>query len=120
MLPWVTADAKTLLYKKDVVNGPLYGRPLSGGPERRVIDCVSGWGYAVSPRGIYYMACRPGSKDRTVRLLSARTGEDQVIGTLEVGHAPALGMTVSPDGQRILYSRWVAEGADLVMIENFR
>ena len=30
------------------------------------------------------------------------------------------GLTVSPDGKTILYTRGVGEGSDLMMIENFR
>jgi hypothetical protein len=30
-----------------------------------------------------------------------------------------LGLTVSPDGKTILFTRFVGEGSDLMMIENF-
>ena len=85
-----------------------------------MLDCVSGWGFTVGPDGIYYMGCEAGSKDRPLRFLNASTGEDRLLGSVEVGRAPALGISVFPHGRKILYSRWVAEGADLVAVENFR
>ena len=36
LLPAVAADGKTLLYKKDLVNGPLFGKSLTGG---RSVGC---------------------------------------------------------------------------------
>ena len=52
------------------------------------------------------------------------TGEDRQFATLEMLF-PASGLAVgcfavSPDGQTILYSRLVSNGADLMLIENFR
>lgn len=39
------------------------------------------------------------------------------VGTVEGGGE---NLTVSPDGNPMLYARYVGEGADLVLIENFR
>ncbi len=35
-------------------------------------------------------------------------------------NAPALGLSISPDGTAILYLRHMADSADLMLIENFR
>jgi len=62
--------------------------------------------------------------DMPVRLLNPVTGEDRQVATLEIPFpAPGLKIgyfAVSPDGQTILYSRLVSNGADLMLIENFR
>lgn len=50
-------------------------------------------------------------------LLDAATGRDRLLGRVE---SPDEGLTVSPDGKTILYTRRVREGSDLMMIEDFR
>lgn len=65
-----------------------------------------------------------GWRDMPVRVLNPVTGDDRQVATLEVPF-PATGLNVgyfavSPDGQTILYSRLVGNGADLMVIENFR
>jgi hypothetical protein len=59
-----------------------------------------------------------------VRVLNPVTGEDRQVAALDMLF-PASGLGVgsfatSPDGQTILYSRLVSNGADLMLIENFR
>jgi hypothetical protein len=50
-------------------------------------------------------------------LLDPATGRDRLLGSLDW---PGMGLTVSPDGKTILYTKVVGEGSDLVLIENFR
>ena len=45
------------------------------------------------------------------------TGRDRLLGTLEQA---ILGLTVSPDGKTILYTKLENQGSDLMMIEGFR
>ena len=58
-----------------------------------------------------------------VRVLNPVTGDDRQVATLVPFLAPGLNVgyfAVSLDGQTILYSRLVSNGADLMLIENFR
>ena len=50
----------------------------------------------------------------------AAANRDELLGTLEKASGPYNGLAVSPDGTTILYAKVVSEGADLMMIENFR
>ena len=65
-----------------------------------------------------------GWRDMPVRVLNPVTGDDRQVATLDVQFlAPGLNVgyfAVSPDGQTIFYSRLVSNGADLMLIENFR
>ncbi len=55
---------------------------------------------------------------RPLYLLDPAIGEDRLLGTLE--QVALLGLTVSPDGKTILYSKLENQGSELMMIENFR
>jgi eukaryotic-like serine/threonine-protein kinase len=114
-----SADGKSLLYLPSLDSSkPLMTKPLTGAPPKQLLACVRRW-FSVGSRGIYYAACSEG--EPTVRLIDAATGEDRSIATLvdPVFGDPA-GLTVSPDGADVLYTRAVIKGSDLMMIENFR
>jgi hypothetical protein len=51
-----------------------------------------------------------------------RTGASRSLNLLPVGSqgSPFLGLSVSPDGKSILYSRSVNDDTDLMLIENFK
>jgi Tol biopolymer transport system component len=111
------ADGKTLFFQRDSDSSPLLALPLAGGPERKVIDCVSARGFAVGPGGIYHLGCMANQRAVPLYLLDPATGRDRLLGKLE---RPYEGLTVSSDGKTILYGKLAGEGSDLMMIENFR
>jgi Tol biopolymer transport system component/DNA-binding winged helix-turn-helix (wHTH) protein len=124
---WESADGMGVFYKPSHADSPLYFQPLSGGAPRAIIPCVIDSRFSVVPNGIYYVPCQPHgrvNRDLPVRVLSPATGEDRQFATLEIlfpASALRIGsFAVSPDGQTILYSRLVSNGADLMLIENFR
>jgi hypothetical protein len=90
-------------------------RPFAGGPERRLAQCV-GTTYVVATAGIYALDCWRGAAPLFLR--DPETGRGRLLGKLE--NALPAGLTVSPDGKTVLYSRVVNQGADLMLIENFR
>jgi Tol biopolymer transport system component len=114
-----SADGKTLVrvgYHAQDGELPLLAMPLTGGPARQVVKCVAGpRAFASGPQGLYYVAC--GTGDPTPVHLLHPDGRDELLGTLEKW---AGGLAVSPDGTTILYTKAVSEGADLMLIENFR
>ena len=111
-----SADGQTVLYQTQDDDAPLLAMPLAGGPARQVVKCVRGGGnFDSGPQGLYYLACGPGL-DAAVHLRYP-DGRDELLGTLEKSTS---GLAVSPDGTTILYTKKVRDGADLMMIENFR
>jgi Tol biopolymer transport system component len=110
-----SADGKTLFFTR-TFNSPLLARPFAGGPERKVLECVPPKGFAVGPNGIYHLGCTKDLRAVPLYLLDPATGRDRLLGKLE----HAFGLTVSPDGKMILYTKIENQGSDLMMIENFR
>jgi len=54
-----------------------------------------------------------------LRYWNAKTGQDRPLAVLDIGAFIPLGLSVSPGGQSILFSRFASSG-DVMMIENFR
>ena len=113
-------DGRTLYYKGDT---PLLARPTAGGAERTIIACIPRWGYAVGPEGVFhqdYHAPSTGNPSRrALRHWDARTGQDRLLATLDTGPLAPLGLSVSPDGQSVLFTH-ATRSQDLLMIDNFR
>jgi Tol biopolymer transport system component len=93
----------------------------SGGDETAMpeFEKVRHWRYwTVTNRGIYYL-----SSDRepwTISFFDFKTGLTKPV--LTNAGKPVLGtpgLTVSPDGQSLLYSQVNREGSDIMMLENF-
>jgi serine/threonine protein kinase/Tol biopolymer transport system component len=112
-------DGRTLYYSRSESNAPLLARPTAGGEDRMVLSCTSG--LFPAPGGILYLECpREGadSSQHQLRLYDEATGEDRPVATIESDFIS--GLTVSADGQTILYGRSSWGTSDLMMIENFR
>lgn len=117
--PFESLDGRALYYLKQP-GGALFVRPTAGGEERSILPCIDGWGYAVGPRGVFHLDCpppgTPASALRAVRHWDAATGRDLEVGRVE---RPARGLSASPDGRSLLYTRYEAP-SNLMMIEHFK
>jgi serine/threonine protein kinase len=109
-------DGRTLLFTRTFASSPLLALPLAGGPERQLVDCVAG--FAVGQGGVYYRGCAgiAVGAEAPLFLRDPTTGRQRLLGRL----SPGPGLTVSPDGKTILFTKTVGGGPDLMMIENFR
>ena len=112
-------DGSHFLYQ--TASRALIEAPLEGGSARQLVKCAIRMAFAAGPKGIYYVGCEPRA-DPPVYLLNPATGKQRLLGQLEglTQSVPIAGLGVSPDGTRILYTREVSNGADLMLIENFR
>lgn len=114
-----SADGKQLLFQPKEADSPLMAMALTGGEARQLVTCVWWSAFGVGPQGVYYVPCDP-SADPPVHVLDLETGRDRRLGMLEKLTERPLGLSVSPDGQTIVYPRVTSENADLMLIENFR
>jgi Tol biopolymer transport system component/DNA-binding winged helix-turn-helix (wHTH) protein len=83
-----------------------------------VEDLSMNFNYHVVKRGIYFVAERGPKRVACVRYYDFATGK--ITELLDTGKHWWFGLTVSPDGRRLLYSVVDSRGADLMVAERFR
>ena len=119
--PFESWNGGTIYYQK---TGGLFGRPLAGGPERRIVDSLDCCGmFWPVEDGIYHTGILPkgGPRARELRFLEFATGRIRSLQRIEAAGVQKL--SVSPDRKTFLYSGGApVESAttDLMLIENFR
>jgi serine/threonine protein kinase len=118
VVPFESADGRTLFYVKSYNGSPLYSRSLSGGSEKQVLDFVQAYSYAVFEDGIYYIGRSGAVTQYPIMFYDFSTGASRLL--TQVGSLPLQGLSVSPDRNNILFCKSATSGADLMMIENFR
>jgi Tol biopolymer transport system component len=115
--PMESVDGKTLYYQKGEV---VVAKPLSGGPEKNVLDSIHGWDYFPVENGIYYIVqTNPRLNLHELRFLNLASGRTEVLNRFQ--SLGAQGLSVSPDRKTILYAGVEPTGGeDLMLIQNFR
>ena len=108
----------TYLYYTQSVDTPsaLWRLPTSGGPPVKVLEGVVQRAFVVLERGIYHID-RPSGEDR-LQFYDFATGKSTTVAP-NLGEV-SLGLTASPDGRTILYTRVDSSVDDLMLVENFR
>src|SRR5271157_1763456 len=96
--------------------GPLWRLPASGGQPVRVLEGVVQLAFTVSDKGIYYID-QPAGETR-LQFYNPASGRSTTVAR-NLGDV-SQGLTVSPDGRTILYSRMESPVSDLMLVENFR
>jgi hypothetical protein len=91
--------------------------PRDGGEEVQVLDStVSNW--ALLEEGILYIECPP--RPPTLEQLHFDSGEVSRVATLSEGVNYGTGLSVSPDGRRVLYVASDKFESDIMLVEGFR
>jgi Tol biopolymer transport system component len=94
--------------------GAIWRRPLEGGPKTQILpDVEEGWD--ITDKGIYYVDLNTDPPE--IRLYDWNT-KQQTLVEAAIGF-PQGGISVSPDGQWLLYDV-IEFAADIMLLENFR
>ncbi len=112
-----SADGRLLFYTKASETG-IFSKPLSGGPENRILNESSVVTFFVCQEGIYFL--QRAGKDQLPGLYFYDFSRGAVHLLAQVDGPFQGGLSVSPDRGTVLFSRSATSGADLMMIENFR
>ena len=89
---------------------------LAGGAAVRVLESVLWFNFTLVGRGAYYIDRADGQT--RLRYLDIRSGRTATVAG-NLGDVSS-GLSVSPDGRPILYSRLDSAADDLMLVPNFR
>jgi Tol biopolymer transport system component/predicted Ser/Thr protein kinase len=88
-------DGRFLYFSKDVWLTSIWRIPVGGGQETKVLDSVQGHAFAVSAKGVYFVATQPNGSS-AIRFLSFATGQQTTVA--DVGKQPVGWLlSVTPD-----------------------
>jgi Tol biopolymer transport system component len=115
--PVLSHDGRTLFYvRPGTGQGPLFARPVAGGPERMVLESVR-WCFWVVEGGIYYFATPGEDGSLPLRYHDFASGSNRLltIVTGELGED----LTASPDGRTVLLQAGSPTKYELMLVEHF-
>ena len=114
-------DGQYLYYAKAIDAAGLWRVPLSGGSEEKVLDSPPPgfWGYwAVGANGIYYID-EAGPRAR-IRFRNFRTRRDSVVKVMSnAAMIGTLGMSLSSNGNALVFGQLDQFTSDLMLVEDF-
>jgi Tol biopolymer transport system component len=113
-------DGKELYYERFAQSG-IWMVPTTGGEETLLSDLISpNWStWAVRPEGIYFVG---DGKDSglVLRVYDFTTRKVSQVARLGKGLVAGGGLSISPDGRWVLYSRIDHSSSNIMLVENFR
>jgi serine/threonine protein kinase len=127
--PRESPDGAYLYYVQTMqMPSPLWRLPVAGGVPVKVLEGVVQGNFLVRERGIFYIdrssgegaiytVDRPSGETR-LQYFDFATGRSRTVAR-NLGYV-GVGLTVSPDGRTILYTRMDVSVDDLMLVENFR
>jgi Tol biopolymer transport system component len=117
--PAESPDRQSIFYVAES-GGAIWQVPKDGGKETEVVSCVhqTAYGFAVTREGIYYRGCSESTK-QYIRFFSLATWQSRPVA--EANEVPfGTSLSVSPDGQYLLFDQAAKTDADLILLKNFR
>ena len=116
MLAFESTDGKYLNYTTRS-DQRLYKCALDGSGEIEALNGVRYRSFVLAAGSIYYLRDEP-RKEITIRRFQISTREDSRIAT--VTRPLYQGLSISPDGRYFIYSQVDQQGADLMLVDDFR
>jgi serine/threonine protein kinase len=96
--------------------GSLWRLPASGGQPAKVLDGIVWFNWCLIEKGIYYIDRFDG--ETRLQFHNFSTGKSTTVAR-NLGEVSA-GLTATPDGKTILFTRMGSSADDLMLVENFR
>jgi Tol biopolymer transport system component/DNA-binding winged helix-turn-helix (wHTH) protein len=114
----VSSDGQRIYYTKYTSAG-LWQQPVAGGRERKVFDGPpAGYpDYWTLSRDDAYALSIVGQQFALSRI-DPQTGQARVLDLLK--YSPTVGLSISPDGKKMVYSGLISASSHLTLVEDFR
>jgi serine/threonine protein kinase len=109
-------DGGSIYYHMSSVLSPLWRLPTSGGEPVKALDGVVWFNWWLFGNGVYYIDRFSG--ETRLQYLKFGSGKATTV-SRNLGEVSA-GLTASPDGRTILFTRVDSSTDDLMLVENFR
>jgi Tol biopolymer transport system component/DNA-binding winged helix-turn-helix (wHTH) protein len=99
----------------------IWRQPLGGGPARKIFDKLPAeyLNYWTLFKGNLYTLAQDGEQ-LSLQRIDPETGHAQVVHVLKHEATPFAGLSLTPDGQRIVYAELVRASSGLTLVENFQ
>jgi Tol biopolymer transport system component/predicted Ser/Thr protein kinase len=118
MRPFEGPNKQYIYYGTDPLEG-IWRIPVDGGEERPIVKRpVHPLNWCLWRQNIVYII-QEGKKGPSIEMFDLTTGETTDLASLGPHTQTSVGLTVSPDGQWILYTQVDVE-SDIMLVENFR
>jgi tricorn protease-like protein len=111
-----TRDGKDVYYNTLSIASPLWRMPAAGGQPVKILDGVVWFNYFLIDQGIYYIDRLEG--ETRLQFLNFATRKSTTVAR-NLGEV-ASGLTATPDGKTILFTRLDSSADDLMLVEGFR
>jgi Tol biopolymer transport system component len=114
----VSPDGRKIYYSKYMTSG-LWAQPITGGPERKLFDGPPA-GYpeywTLSRNDIYSLAMR--GQQFEVSRVDDETRQSYPVDVLK--SSPTVGLSISPDTKKMVFSGLISASSHLTLVEGFR
>jgi TolB protein len=106
-------DGQFLYYRRE--DPEIWRVPAGGGEEERILEGVESWiSWAIGKQGIYYIDYQ--AAPPLIKYFDISTKKTSQIAEVD---EDCFGLSVSPDGNLILYNRSEQGNRDIMLVENF-
>jgi len=109
-------DGNSIYYHSPLIVSPLWRLPKSGGEPVKALDSVLWFNWWLLKDGVYYIDAVAG--ETRLEYADFVTGKSTIVAR-NLGEVSS-GLTATPDGKTILYTRVDSSTDDLMLVENFR
>jgi len=115
-------DGRFLYYATsatDRMQESIWRVPVDGGDETLVIASAAPFNHAVVPQGIYFLRSGEGQPPHAVEFFRFADRNTSIVPGTE-RTTRGTGVSASPDGRALLFTREDQAGADLMIVDHFR